>query len=135
MKQVAGTLRLDLASYREKQAFAQFGSDLDADTVSRLAQGERIVEMLKQDKSHPVRIGCQIAVVYAAVNDKMRQVPVEKVRDYEKKLYIHMENNCPDLIKRLENGYYDDCDREQLGSAVDEFTREYIKENAGETER
>ena len=135
MKKVSGPLKLLYSQYRELQTFAQFGSDLDADTVSRLAQGERIVEMLKQDKSHPVRIGCQIAVVYAAVNDKMRQVPVEKVRDYEKKLYIHMENNCPDLIKRLENGYYDDCDREQLGSAVDEFTREYIEENAGETER
>lgn len=135
MKKVSGPLKLLYSQYRELQTFAQFGSDLDADTVSRLAQGERIVEMLKQDKSHPVRIGCQIAVVYAAVNDKMRQVPVEKVRDYEKKLYIHMENNCPDLIKRLENGYYDDCDREQLGSAVDEFTREYIEENAGEPER
>ena len=91
--------------------------------------------MLKQDKTHPVRIGCQIAMVYAAVNDKMKQVPVEKVRDYEEKLYIHMENNCPDLIKRLESGYYDDCDREQLGSAVDEFTREYTEENAKDQER
>ncbi|MBO4770045.1 MAG: F0F1 ATP synthase subunit alpha [Clostridia bacterium] len=135
MKKVSGPLKLLYSQYRELQTFAQFGSDLDADTVSRLAQGERIVEMLKQDKTHPVRIGCQIAMVYAAVNDKMKQVPVEKVRDYEEKLYIHMENNCPDLIKRLESGYYDDCDREQLGSAVDEFTREYTEENAKDQER
>ena len=128
MKKVAGTLKLLYSQYRELQNFAQFGSDLDADTKARLAQGERIVEILKQDKTAPVAVGCQIAIIYAAVNDLMAAIPLEDIKDYEKELYIHMELHHDRLLSRFADGYYDDEDREALDRAVRDFTHKFTAE-------
>ena len=92
MKKISGPLKLIYSQFRELQNFAQFGSDLDSDTKMRLNQGERIVEILKQDKNSPVPVGCQIAVIYAAVNGYMNDVPLTDVRKYEHELYSFMSD-------------------------------------------
>ena len=125
MKKVAGTLKLLYSQYRELQNFAQFGSDLDADTKARLAQGERIVEILKQDKTAPVSVGCQIAIIYAAVNNLMAGIPLEDIKSYEKELYLHMENHHSELLSRLAEGCYEDEDRDALERAVRDFTLKF----------
>ena len=126
MKKVASSLKLLYSQYRELQNFAQFGSDLDADTKKRLAQGQRIVEILKQDKTSPVSVGCQIAIIYAAVNDLLADIPLEEVKRYEKELYSYMELHHPQLLCRFAQGYYEDSDREELESAIKEFGSRFL---------
>ena len=121
MKKVSGPLKLLYSQYRELQNFAQFGSDLDPDTKARLAQGERIVEILKQDKASPVRIGCQICIVFAAVNNYLKDVAIENVADYENRLCAYMEGKYDELLARFENGFFDDSDRDTLKKALDGF--------------
>ncbi|MBE7012092.1 MAG: F0F1 ATP synthase subunit alpha [Ruminococcaceae bacterium] len=123
MKKVSGELKLLYSQYRELQAFAQFGSDLDADTKSRLALGERIVEVLKQDRNAPVRVGCQVAIVYAVINGYLNDVPVNKVKEYEKTLYELLENKHGDFLKRVESGSWDDEDINELKTALSEMKR------------
>ena len=123
MKKVSGELKLLYSQYRELQAFAQFGSDLDADTKARLALGERIVEVLKQKRKSPVRVGCQVAIVYAVINGYLNDIPVKKVAEYEEKLYAHMENKYNDLLVRFESGYFDDSDVETLKKALGDLQR------------
>ena len=123
MKKVSGELKLLYSQFRELQAFAQFGSDLDADTKARLALGERIVEVLKQKRNAPVRVGCQVAIVYAVINGYLNDVPVKSVPEYEQKLFMHLENKYPTLLERLESGYFDDCDVETLKKALGELKR------------
>jgi len=118
MKKVAGELKLLYSQYRELQSFAQFGSDLDADTKSRLALGERIVEVLKQNRNAPVRVGCQIAIVYAVINHYLDNIPVKKVANYERKFYNTLCSQHEDLLKRLESGSWEESDMEQLKSAI-----------------
>ena len=119
MKKVAGELKLLYSQYRELQAFAQFGSDLDADTKARLALGERIVEVLKQKRNSPVRVGCQVAIVYAVINGYLDHVEVSKVHDYELALYEKLENEYRDLLLRIEKGFWDPEDVEQLKKALE----------------
>lgn len=121
MKKVSGELKLLYSQYRELQAFAQFGSDLDADTKSRLALGERVVEVLKQKRNSPVRVGCQVAIVYAVVNGYLDRVPVNEVSKYEQLLYEKLENEYATLIVRFEEGYYEENDVEQLKKALSEM--------------
>ncbi|MCQ2440277.1 MAG: F0F1 ATP synthase subunit alpha [Clostridia bacterium] len=121
MKKVAGELKLLYSQYRELQSFAQFGSDLDADTKARLALGERIVEVLKQNRNSPVSVGCQVAIVYAVINGYLDSVPVEKVSEYEQRLFEKLENKYSDLLERFEQGYYEDCDVEKLKTALAEM--------------
>ena len=123
MKKVSGELKLLYSQYRELRAFAQFGSDLDADTKSRLALGERIVEVLKQGRNAPVRVGCQVAIVYAVINGYLNDVPVSGVREYEQRLYAYLENKHTPLLERFESGYFDDPDVEALKTALKEFSR------------
>ena len=123
MKKVSGELKLLYSQYRELQAFAQFGSDLDADTKARLALGERIVEVLKQDKNDPVRVGCQVAIVYAVINGYLNSVPVAKVSEYEQTLFEKLENKYGSLLERFEQGYYEDSDVETLKTALSEMQR------------
>ena len=118
MKKVAGELKLLYSQYRELQAFAQFGSDLDQDTKKRLALGERIAEVLKQKRNAPVRVGCQVAIVYAVVNGYLDEVPVDKVKKYEKALYETLESDYLDLLTRIENGEYGDSEIEELKQAL-----------------
>jgi len=118
MKKVAGELKLLYSQYRELQAFAQFGSDLDADTKARLALGERIVEVLKQDKNTPVAVGCQVAIVYAVIHGYLNEIPVKQVKEYEKSLYAVLEGRFGDFLSRVEEGYWDESDEETLKSAL-----------------
>ena len=101
MKKVAGTLKLLYSQYRELQSFAQFGSDLDADTKARLAQGERIVEILKQNKNAPVPVECQVVLIYAAVHHFLEDVPVEQVGRYEEELYPYLRAQHADLLRTI----------------------------------
>ncbi len=123
MKKVSGELKLLYAQYRELQAFSQFGSDLDEDTKKRLALGERIVEVLKQKKNAPVRVGCQVAIVYAVVNGYLNDVPVGKVAEYEEGLFELLETNYPELLERFENNFCDDEDIVMLKKSLDEMRR------------
>ncbi|MBR6029619.1 MAG: F0F1 ATP synthase subunit alpha [Clostridia bacterium] len=123
MKKVSGELKLLYAQYRELQAFAQFGSDLDADTKARLALGERIVEVLKQGRQAPVRPGCQVAIIYAVTNGYLNDVPVNEVRAWEQRLYAHMEALHLPLLQRFESGFYEKEDVEALKAALSEMRR------------
>ncbi len=123
MKKVSGPLKLLYSQYRELKGFAQFGSDLDADTKARLALGERIVEVLKQKRNSPVRAGCQVVIVYAVTNGYLDNVPVEKVAEYENDLYALLENKYGELLERFEKGFYDDSDIETMKAALSEMQR------------
>ena len=89
MKKVSGTLKLAYSQYRELQSFAQFGSDLDDDTKRRLAQGERIVEVLKQNRTAPIAVENQVAIIYAVTNNMLEDVKVEDILDFEREQYAH----------------------------------------------
>jgi F-type H+-transporting ATPase subunit alpha len=121
MKKVSGELKLLYSQYRELQAFAQFGSDLDADTKARLALGERIVEVLKQGRNAPVRVGCQVAIVYAVIKGYLDNVAVKDVHEYEARLYAKLENQYGDWLKRIEDGYYEKEDEDKLKAILTEM--------------
>ncbi|MBO7170450.1 MAG: F0F1 ATP synthase subunit alpha [Clostridia bacterium] len=123
MKKVSGELKLLYSQYRELQAFAQFGSDLDADTKARLALGERIVEVLKQGRNSPVRVGCQVAIVYAVVNGYLNDTPVKEVKQYEARLYELLENKYSAFLARVESGSWSDEDVADLKAALQEMKR------------
>jgi len=101
MKKVAGSLKLMYSQYRELQSFAQFGSDLDADTKARLAQGERIVEILKQDRNSPIDVELQVCIIYAVVNDLLAKVPVERIKEYEKELFDYLTVQRPQILESI----------------------------------
>ena len=90
MKKVSGKLKLLYSQYRELAGFAQFGSDLDADTKARLAQGERIVEVLKQGRNSPIAVELQVAIIYAVVNDLLLDVPLDRIGDFQEALFEHL---------------------------------------------
>ena len=121
MKKVSGELKLLYSQYLELKAFAQFGSDLDADTKARLALGARIVEVLKQNRNSPVPVGCQVAIVYAVTHGYLDAVPVNKVKEYEADLYALLQRKYGDLLTRFAEGYYEDSDVEMLETALKEL--------------
>ncbi len=123
MKKVSGELKLLYSQYRELQAFAQFGSDLDADTKARLALGERIVEVLKQNRNSPVSVGCQVAIIYAVTKGWLDQVPVTDVHKFEERLFEKLQNQKPQLLARFEEGYFEDEDIASLEETLREMTR------------
>ncbi len=123
MKKVSGELKLLYSQYRELQAFAQFGSDLDADTKARLALGERIVEVLKQGRNSPVHVGCQVAIIYAVINGYLNSVPVDKVHEYEEKLYEKLQNENAEFLKRIEDGYFEQSDIDSLIETLKDMKR------------
>ena len=121
MKKVAGSLKLSYSQYRELQAFAQFGSDLDKDTKMRLAKGERIVEVLKQGKNSPVRVELQVAIIYAVINDMLEDIPVERIHEYEEALFEYIENKAHDIIEEIEKtGALNEETEEKLKTAINE---------------
>ena len=123
MKKVSGELKLLYSQYRELQSFAQFGSDLDADTKARLALGARIVEVLKQNRNSPVRVGCQVAIVYAVIGGYLNDIPVKQVKNYEQSLFELLENKYSDFLARIEGGSWSDEDIEELKQALAEMQR------------
>ena len=101
MKKVSGTLKLLYSQYRELQGFAQFGSDLDADTKARLEQGQRIVEVLKQDRNSPIAVELQVAIIYAVVNNLLREVAISDVRRFEEELFEYLVATKAELLEAI----------------------------------
>jgi F-type H+-transporting ATPase subunit alpha len=119
MKKVAGTLKLLYSQYRELQGFAQFGSDLDADTKARLEQGARIVEVLKQDRNSPVAVELQVAIIFAVVNNLLREIPLSDIRRFEGELFEYLTAAKDQLLKTIrETGVLSDESAEELRSAI-----------------
>ncbi|MCR5718246.1 MAG: F0F1 ATP synthase subunit alpha [Oscillospiraceae bacterium] len=101
MKKVSGSLKLSYSQYRELQAFSQFGSDLDQDTKNRLSMGERIVEVLKQDRNSPVPVELQVVIIYAVTKGYLKNVPVAKIKDYQEKLFAYMRDEQADVLQNI----------------------------------
>ena len=101
MKKVSGSLKLEYSQYRELQAFSQFGSDLDADTKSRLAKGERIVAVLKQPQSAPLTVENQVIIIYAVINNYLKDIAVERVGEFETELFAHIASQHPDIADSI----------------------------------
>lgn len=123
MKKVSGELKLLYSQYMELKSFAQFGSDLDADTKARLNLGERIVAVLKQNRNSPIRPGCQVAIIYAVINGYLDNVAIPDVPEYEQNLYALLNSKYSDLLERFENNFYEDSDIERLKSALKDMQR------------
>ena len=124
MKNVAGTLRLDLAQYRELEAFAKFGSDLDKNTQAQLTRGERMVEILKQGQYVPMKVENQVAVIFAVSKGYLDDIPVEKVSDYESGLFDYLEaNNKKDLESLVAEGVISDEMSKSLEKSISDFTK------------
>jgi len=126
MKKVAGSLKLLYSQYRELQSFAQFGSDLDADTKARLALGARIVEVLKQKNEAPVEVAHQVCIIYAVVNGYLNDIDLPKLPEFEKRLYEHMDNSHPDVLETIRStGKLEKDAEEGLKTALNELKIEF----------
>jgi F-type H+-transporting ATPase subunit alpha len=131
MRQVAGTLRLDLAQYRELAAFAQFGSDLDKSTQAQLNRGARLVEVLKQPQYEPLPVERQVALIYAGTNGYLDAIPVPDVRAFETELYKFIETRAPDVLRGIaEKKQLDDPLKAALDRAVKEFAGDFAARKA-----
>ncbi len=129
MKKVSGSLKLLYSQYRELASFAQFGSDLDADTKARLAQGERIVEVLKQSQNAPVPVEKQVAIIYAVVNNYLSGIDPEKIHAYEKDLFSFLDVDADgvSVMQAIrETGNLDKDAEAKLADALDRFTKDFI---------
>ncbi|MBL6466093.1 F0F1 ATP synthase subunit alpha [Peptostreptococcus stomatis] len=118
MKKIAGTLKLAYSQYRELAAFSQFGSDLDEDTKRRLAQGQRIVEVLKQDEHNPITVENQVIIIYAVINNLLADIELEDIKRFEAELYSYMDSVHPEIIKKILNA---EDFNEELTKAIEEF--------------
>ncbi len=130
MKKVAGSLRLDLAQYRELAAFAQFGSELDRATQAQLVRGEKVVEMLKQDKFHPLSLSQEIMILYAGIKGLLDDIPIDWIRSFERELYLFMEKEHPHVIETIESTKdLEDQTEAELESALKQFKERFTKEH------
>ena len=128
MKKVSGTLKLLYSQYRELQGFAQFGSDLDADTKARLEQGARIVEVLKQNRNSPIAVELQVAIIYAVVNNMLREIPTTEIHRFEEDLFEHLIAVKGDLLARIrETGELSSESTEELKEAILCVKEKFIK--------
>jgi F-type H+-transporting ATPase subunit alpha len=130
MKKVAGQLKLLYSQYRELQSFAQFGSDLDADTKARLEQGARIVEVLKQGRNAPVDVELQVAIIYAVVNNMLADVPVGKIGEMEKYLFEYLVATRAELLTSIrESGALSAESEAELKEAINYCKNKFLAEN------
>ena len=126
MKKVAGSLKLLYSQYRELQSFAQFGSDLDADTKERLALGERIVAVLKQKNNSPKEVAQQVCIIYAVTHGYLHSIPVEQVPEFEQRLEEHMNNFHADVLEAIRSSGKLESDTEAgLKTALDELVKQF----------
>lgn len=125
MKKVAGTLKLDQAQYRELEAFAKFGSDLDAATKSVLEKGSRNVEILKQPQYSPVSVEKQVAIIHLGTSNLMRNIPVNKVREFEAAYLEYLDAKHKDTLESLRKGVIDDAVKAVLNAACAEISKSY----------
>lgn len=128
MKKVAGTLRLDLASYRELEAFAQFGSDLDQATQAKLNRGARTVEVLKQDLNKPLPVEKQVAILYALTKGYLDDIPVADIRRFEEEYYMYLDQNHKDLLDGIAKTGNLPAD-EDFKAAIEGFKRTFAPSN------
>ena len=127
MKKVAGSLKLLYSQYRELQSFAQFGSDLDADTKARLALGERIVAVLKQKNNAPVEVANQVCILYAVINGYLKDVDVARIPEFEKRLYTYMEQKHHDVLYAIRTTGKLEPETEQLlKAAMEAFLKDFL---------
>ncbi|HIQ31376.1 MAG TPA: F0F1 ATP synthase subunit alpha, partial [Aquifex aeolicus] len=127
MKQVAGTLRLDLAQFRELEAFVQFASELDKATQQTINRGMRLVELLKQEPYNPLPVEKQIVAIFAGTNGYLDDIPVESVRKFEKELYTYMDSERPDILKDIrEKKVLDEDLKNKLKEALDDFKSKFV---------
>jgi len=125
MKKVAGRLKLELSQYRELEAFAQFGSDLDADTQATLARGERLVKTLNQNERSPMGVEDQVVVIYAATNGFIDRISVDRVPEYHQALVARMRAEQADTLEKIAGGSWDDDIIETIDEAVKDFTKDF----------
>ncbi|MCF6465052.1 F0F1 ATP synthase subunit alpha [Clostridium sp. Cult2] len=126
MKKVAGSLKLELAQYRDLAAFAQFGSELDKDTQRRLDQGERMMEILKQPQYSPMKVEDQVVILYAVVNGFLSDVPLDRVAQFEKDFITYVNNNYPEIIETIgETKDLTDETTEKIQEAIEEFKKSF----------
>ena len=127
MKKVAGTLRLDLAQYRELAAFSQFGSDLDKATQAQLNRGARLMEMLKQPQYLPLPVEKQVAMIYVGTNGHLDEYPITAIQNFEQQYYAFMENKYPDILKGIrESGKIEADTEKKLKDAIAEFKKIFV---------
>ena len=130
MKKVSGSLKLLYSQYRELQSFAQFGSDLDADTKARLALGARIVEVLKQKNNEPVDVAQQVCIIYAVVNGYLSNIAVEDIHEFEKQLFNYMDTQCPDALNAIRTtGALSAETEKSIQTALTELTSKFVSAN------
>lgn len=129
MKQVSSTLRIELAQYRELASFAQFGSDLDKETVKRLEKGKRLIEILKQDQYEPMDVEKQVVILYAGVNNYLMDIPVNKIKSFGKNFSEYIDTHHRDIIKMIsERKALDNEIEEKLNGVIDEFKKIFLAE-------
>jgi F-type H+/Na+-transporting ATPase subunit alpha len=127
MRQVSGTLRLDMAQYRDLAAFAQFGSDLDKATQAQLARGQRLTEILKQDQFQPLTVEKQVLTIYAGTNRYLDGIDVADCRRFEQELYPFMETNFAPVLKMIQDKKaLDDTVRAEMNKALDAFKERFV---------
>jgi F-type H+-transporting ATPase subunit alpha len=127
MRQVAGTLRLDLAQYRELAAFAQFGSDLDKSTQAQLTRGSRLVEILKQPQYDPLPVERQVAIIFAGTNGYLDKVPLPAIRAFETEMYSYLESRYPQIFAGIvDKKQLDDALKADLNKALKEFSEDFV---------
>jgi F-type H+-transporting ATPase subunit alpha len=131
MKQVAGTLRIDLAQFRELAAFAQFGSDLDKTTQAQLARGQRLVEILKQPQFQPMDVELQVVSIYAGTKGFLDSLRVDAILPFEAELHAFIRRDHPEVLSAIVNtGKLEKATEEALSAAIAEFKERYVRENA-----
>jgi F-type H+-transporting ATPase subunit alpha len=128
MKKVSGTLKLLYSQYRELQAFAQFGTDLDKDTAKRLSQGERIVEVLKQNRNSPIRIELQVVIIYAVINNFLEDIEVSDITSFQFGLFEFIENSHNNILENIvETGDLSPDNAQKIEAAISEYKAQYFK--------
>ena len=125
MKKVAGKLKLDLSQYRDLEAFAQFGSELDPETQKQLSRGERLVEMLNQNERSPLSVAGQVASIYAGTGGYLDRIKVDRVHDFLETLIGRLKSENSDLMGRIDEGQLSDEDEEALGEAIAEMVDDF----------
>ena len=127
MKKVAGTLKLDQAQYRELEAVAKFGSDLDAATQAVLSKGARNVEILKQPQYSPVPVEKQVAIIYLGTNNLLRDIPLDKVHEFEELFLMKMEQEMPNILDEFRKGKLEDASLAQMKALAADMAAQYKK--------
>jgi F-type H+/Na+-transporting ATPase subunit alpha len=143
MKRVAGKLRLELSQYRDLEAFAQFGSDLDPETQAALNRGERLVQMLNQDELKPWEMADEVAAVYSGTGGYLDRIKVERIPDFHEQMLARLHSSAEDVMKKIADGQWDDDIENALGNAIaealDDFGPDFDEEGQpleeGESDR